>query len=51
MKNTTVLIVAGALLAGAAYRLGHTMGHNECLCKCQKALLEGLTKAEKKEES
>lgn len=50
MKNTNVLIIAGAVLAGAAYNLGHMVGHNKCLCKCQRALLEGLTKTDKKEE-
>lgn len=51
MKNTTVLIVVGAALAGAAYNFGYRLGHNECLYKCQKALLEGLAGKKKEEES
>lgn len=40
MKKTNIIILAGAALAGLAYAVGKKNGHNECLYKCQDAMLK-----------
>lgn len=53
MKNSSIIVLAGAALAGLAYAVGKRNGHNECLCKCQSALLKAVVndKKEEKKES
>ena len=42
MKNNSVIILAGAALAGLTYVLGRINGHNECLYKCQQAAVNTI---------
>ena len=51
MKNTSMIILAGAVLAGLAYAVGKRNGHNECLYECQEALVKVILKEESKEEA
>ena len=54
MKDNKIIILAGAALAGLAYAVGKKNGHNECLCKCQEAVLKAIVNdktKEKEEES
>lgn len=48
MKNDNIIILAGAVLAGIAYAVGKKNGHNECLFKCQNAVLKGVIEGKKK---
>lgn len=52
MKNNNIIILAGAALAGLAYAVGKKNGHNECLYKCQQAVLNAVVndRAKAKEE-
>ena len=47
MKNNNIIILAGAALAGIAYAVGKKNGHNECLYKCQQAVVNSIVKNEK----
>ena len=53
MKNSNIIVLAGAALAGLAYAVGKRNGRNECLYKCQSALLKAVVndKKEEKKES
>ena len=51
MKDNNIIILAGAALAGIAYAVGKKNGHNECLYKCQEAVVNTIiNEKEKKEE-
>ena len=53
MKDNNIIILAGAAaLAGIAYAVGKKNGHNECLYKCQQAVVNAIVndEKEKKEE-
>lgn len=50
MKMTNIIILAGAALAGLAYAVGKKNGHNECLYKCQDAMLKAVLNDECKKE-
>ena len=52
MKDNNIIILAGAALAGIAYAVGKKNGHNECLYKCQQAVVNTIVnnEKEKKEE-
>ena len=47
MKDNNIIILAGAALAGIAYAVGKKNGHNECLYKCQHAVINAIVKNEK----
>ena len=49
MKNSNIIILAGVALAGLAYAVGKKNGHNECLCKCQEAVLKAVVNGKAKE--
>lgn len=49
MKNSNIIVLAGAALAGLAYAVGKRNGHNECLYKCQSALLKAVVNGKKEE--
>ena len=49
MKDNNIIILAGAALAGIAYAVGKKNGHNECLYKCQSALLKVVINDKKEE--
>lgn len=50
MKNDNVIILAGAVLAGLAYKAGKVNGYNKGLYECQNALLKVVLKGRKEEE-
>ena len=47
--NNNIIILAGAALAGIAYAVGKKNGHNECLYKCQQAVLNAVVDDMKKD--
>ena len=47
MNDNTIIILAGAALAGIAYAVGEKNGYNECLYKCQQAVVNAIVKNEK----
>ena len=49
MKNSNIIVLAGAALAGLAYAVGKRNGYNECLYKCQSALLEAVVNGKKED--
>ena len=49
MKNSNIIVLAGAALAGLAYVVGKRNGHKECLYKCQSALLKAVVNGKKEE--
>ena len=47
MKNNNIIILVGAALVGLAYAVGKKNGHNECLYKCQEAVLKAVVNDKK----
>ena len=52
MKDNNIIILAGAALEGKENEVGKKNGHNECLYKCQEAVVNTIVnnEKEKKEE-